>query len=86
MLNKQLGDRSVDEPSSLQSNGTVQTPTQAPAPSNIGSPGPTAAAPGKSDIGATTEPSKSIPPPVAKTCAIDIGIKLFCGSDGLLRL
>lgn len=89
MLNKQLNDRSVNSPNSLQSAPQQSAGRQ----STIGTPGATTQ-PNASDGMASTSGSGSnggtgsnTPPPAAQpACAVNLGIGLFCGSDGLLRL
>lgn len=88
MLNKQLGDRSVNSPASLEERTTTNQP------SNIGVPGPTQPQAATNDGMASNNGSGSNggsgntppPPPTAAPCAVTLGIGLFCGSDGLIRL
>lgn len=89
MLNKQLGDRAVNSPDSLQDNATPQQ--TANTPSNIGTPGAQAQQGATNDGLANNAGNEagggtgSTPPPAATTCAINLGIGLFC-NDRLLRL
>lgn len=89
MLNKQLKDRSVNSPNSLED---AQSSTA--APTNIGTPGTqrqsnqntastggeTASGGGSSGAGSTDNEEEPAP------CSVNLGIGLFCGSDGLIRL
>lgn len=88
MLSRQQNDRSVNSPNSLEAPATTRQSTN--TPSNIGTPGATQ--PATSDGMASTGGSGSNggsgstpPPPAAPKCAINLGIGLFCGSDGLIR-
>lgn len=93
MLNRQLQDRSVNSPNSLQSTEQSQSAAQ---PSNIGRPGTTSQGASNDGMASTSGNSGSnagssaggtnTPPPAAAPCAVNLGIGLFCGSDGLLRL
>lgn len=89
MLNKQLNDRGVNSPNSLQSAPQQSAGTQ----SNIGTPGQEQPQGTASDGMASNSGSGSnggtgttTPPPAAQSCAVNLGIGLFCGSDGLIRL
>lgn len=85
ILNKQLQDRGVNSPNSLQSPATEQS---ANTPSDIGTPGATSPAPSSDDMAITSggTGSNTTPPPTPPTCAVNFGFGLFCGSDGLIRL
>ncbi len=90
MLNNQLKDRGVNSPNSLQSapqqsagnQSTIGTPgqTQQQAPTSDGM----ANNAGSGSNGGTG--SNTPPPTAAPACAVNLGIGLFCGSDGLIRL
>lgn len=87
MLNKQLNDRGADSPNSLQSNaGAANRPN-----SSIGTPGSNTApqapitTPG-GPVAGNGSTGGNTPPTAAPTCGINLGIGLFCGSDGLIRL
>lgn len=92
ILNNQMKDRSVNGANSLQDTQTTQGRTNT---SNIGTPGDTqrqaanndgmASTSGSGSNGATGNSTGNTPPP-AQSCAVNLGIGLFCGSDGLIRL
>lgn len=91
ILNRQLSDRSVNAPTGLQDTQTAQN--SAPR-SSIGRPGATqqqtATNDGmaqNTDSGSNGGTGSNTPPPAAaQPCAVNLGIGLFCGSDGLIRL
>lgn len=86
LLNRQKVDRSVNSPDSLQ-----ETPTNsntATRPSNIGNPGattPQGTGSNETANNGNAGGAGSTTPAPAATCAINLGIGLFCG-DGLIRL
>ena len=96
MLNDQLSDRSVSSPNSLQDATAQNTP-----PSSIGTPGSSQPATdssqtastggtntgsGGNNDGSTGDNTNTPPPATQPTCAVNLGIGLLCGSDGLIRL
>lgn len=87
ILNMQLKDRGTDSPNSLQSNTGAATGPR----SDIGTPGSNTAP--QAPISTPNVPGAgngstggSTPPPQTPACGVNLGIGLFCGSDGLIRL
>lgn len=83
MLQRQQSDNSVNRPNSLE---VPQNATR--RPSDIGTPAPNQSISGSGNAGGTQGGgTTTTPPPAAQpACAVNLGIGLFCGSDGLLRL
>jgi hypothetical protein len=89
MLNRQLKDNSVNSPNSLEDQQTV-------TPSNIGVPGSqspatpsgnSVAGNGSSTSGSTgNNGGSSGSADEEPSCAVNLGVGIFCGGDGLLRL
>lgn len=85
ILNQQMTDRGVNSPNNLEDTQDSAGSNTAP-PSRIGTPGQQQAAPDTPPVSSTDTAGDVSSDTTAPACAVNLGIGLFCGSDGLLRL
>ena len=89
ILNRQMSNEGAANAAGSNDMSLKVPEGEARQPSNIGTPGATQTPPSnqQSGNGATGGNTATNPPPATQQpCGVNLGIGLFCGSDGLIRL